>query len=79
MANLEKRLGQVHLGQFFTAGTLVSNSAATVASTAAATAVGDIQDANIREINNLALDIAEVRDTVDTLLTVLRDNKLIRS
>ena len=79
MANLEKRLGQVHLGEFFKAGTLVSSNASTLASTAAATAVGDIQDANIREINNLALDIAEVRDTVDTLLTVLRDNKLIRS
>ena len=79
MANLEKRLKQVHLGQFFKAGTLVSNNASTLASTAAATAVGDIQDANLREINNLALDIAEVRDTVDTLLAVLRDNKLIRS
>ena len=79
MANLEKRLKQIHLGEFFKAGTLVSSNASTLASTAAATAVGDIQDANIREINNLALDIAEVRDTVDTLLTVLRDNKLIRS
>ena len=79
MANLQKRLKQVHLGQFFTAGTLVSNSASTVASTAAATAVGDIQDANIREINNLALDIAEVRSTLTTLLGVLRDNRLIRS
>ena len=75
----QKSLKQVHLGKFFTAGTLVSNNASTLASTAAATAVGDIQDANIREINNLALDIAEVRDTVDTLLAVLRDNKLIRS
>jgi len=79
MANLQKRLGQVHLSQFFTAGVLVSDNAATLASTAAATAVGDIQDANIREINNLALDIAEVRDTVDTLLALLRDNRLIRS
>ena len=79
MSNLQKRLDQAKLGQFFTAGTLVSNNASTLASTAAATAVGDIQDANIREINNLALDIAEVRDTVDTLLAVLRDNNLIRS
>ena len=79
MANLEKRLGQVHLGQFFTAGTLVANTASTLASTAAATAVGDIQDANIREINNLALDIADVRRQLDALLAVLRDNKLIRS
>jgi len=79
MANLQKRLKQVHLGQFFTAGVLVSNSGATVASTAAATAVGDIQDANIREINNLALDIATVRTTLTALLDVLRDNRIIRS
>jgi len=79
MANLQKRLKQVHLGQFFKAGVLVSNSAATLASTAAATAVGDIQDTNIREINNLALDIAEVRTTLTTLLDVLRDNRIIRS
>ena len=79
MANLEKRLGQVHLGQFFTAGVLVSDNAATLASTIASSAVGDDQDTNIREIHHLALDIAEVRDTVDTLLAVLRNNKLIRS
>ena len=79
MTNLEKRLDQAHLGQFFRSGTLVSDTSATLASTAAATAVGDIQDANLREINNLALDIATVRTTVNGLLAVLRDNKIIRS
>ena len=80
MANLEKRLKQVHLGQFFKAGTLVSNNASTLASTAAdGGADTDSRNENIRNINNLVLDVAEVRDTVDTLLAVLRDNKLIRS
>ena len=80
MANLEKRLKQAHFGQFFKAGTLVSSNASTLASTSAdAGADTDSRNENIRNINNLVLDVAEVRDTVDTLLTVLRDNKLIRS
>ena len=75
----QKSLKQIHLGKFFTAGTLVAATSGTVASTAAATAVGDIQDANIREINNLALDIANLKVAVDDLTTVLKNNNLIRS
>ena len=63
----------------FRDGVVIANVGATTASTAAATAVGDIQDANIREINNLALDIADTRAQLNTLLTRLRDRGIISS
>lgn len=75
----QKSLKAAGLGKYFTAGTLVADSVATLASTAAAGAVGDAQDTNIREINNLALDIAEIRTKIDAILAVLRNNRLIRS
>lgn len=74
----QKSLKQAGLGKFFTAGILVATTSSTVASTAAAGAVGDAQDTNIREINNLALDIANLKTAIDDITTVLRNNRLMR-
>lgn len=72
-------LKKVNLGKYFTAGTLVAATSATVASTIASSAVGDDQDTNIREIHHLALDIANLKVAVDGITTALKNNNLIRS
>ena len=69
----------VEVVQGFRTGTVISSVGATTASTAAATAVGDIQDANLREINNIVLDAADTRAQLNTLIDRLKTNGIISS
>lgn len=51
---------------------------ATIASTAADDA-GDQRDFNIRSINNITLDVAQLNKNLSDLIAILRTNGLIQS
>lgn len=65
-----------HLNTFIVNGGV--GTVATVGSTAADDA-GDQRDANIRQINNISLDVASLNKAVSDLITKLRDNRLIQT
>lgn len=79
MPEIIKDSSLVHIMETFREGVVISNVGDTTASTAAAGAVGDQQDANIREINNIVLDLADTRAQLNSLLTRLRDRGIISS
>lgn len=64
-----------HINTFVVNGGV--GTVATVSSTAADDA-GDQRDFNIREINNIRLDVDALNKTVSDLVTKLRDNRLIQ-
>lgn len=65
-----------HLNTFTVNGGV--GTVATVGSTAADAGAGDQRDDNIRQINNISLDVASLNKAVSDLITKLRDNRLIQ-
>jgi len=82
---IAKILGQAHL-DILDRGTVVSNAAATTAAAPPAGGVGAAagawdtaanRDSAIASINNIRIDLDSVQTQLNSLLTVLRTNRLI--
>ena len=80
MPEIIKDTSLVHIMETFREGVVIANVGATLSSSSADSGADtDSRNENIRNINNLNLDVAAIQAQLNTLLTRLRDRGIISS